>query len=157
MRRRRVEVFSLSFLDCICCGFGAVVLFYTIVAGQSGIKRIENNDVLQAEVNKLEEEVLVGTRNLVVLRNALQKTEVDTIQASARANSLIDEVGKAREEAIIVGATSMAQREHINKLKSIAPAGRGNEAAAVSPHPRLRRARARVPRTGIASTSPASS
>jgi hypothetical protein len=118
MRRRRVEVFSLSFLDCICCGFGAVVLFYTIVAGQSGIKRIKDNDVLQAEVNKLEEEVLVGTRNLVVLRNTLQKTESDTIQASARANSLIDEVGKAREEAINVGATSMAQREHINKLKS---------------------------------------
>jgi hypothetical protein len=118
MRRRRVEVFSLSFLDCICCGFGAVVLFYTIVAGQSGIKRIESNDVLQAEVNKLEEEVLIGTRNLVVLRNTLQMTEIDTIQASARANSLIDEVGKAREEAINVGATSMAQREHINKLKS---------------------------------------
>ncbi len=26
-RRRSVEIFSLSFLDCICCGFGAVILF----------------------------------------------------------------------------------------------------------------------------------
>ena len=25
-RRRSVEVFSLSFLDCICCGFGAMIL-----------------------------------------------------------------------------------------------------------------------------------
>ena len=55
MRRRRVEVFSLSFLDCICCGFGAVVLFYTVVAGQAGIQRVDRSDALQAEVNKLEE------------------------------------------------------------------------------------------------------
>lgn len=118
MRRRRIEVFSLSFLDCICCGFGAVVLFYTVVAGQAGIKRVDRTDQLQAEVNKLEEEVLVGTRNLVVLRNTLQKTEVDTRNAAARAQALLDEVSASRAEALRVGATSMAQREHINRLKS---------------------------------------
>ncbi|HXC60086.1 MAG TPA: hypothetical protein VN645_12265 [Steroidobacteraceae bacterium] len=118
MRRRRVEVFSLSFLDCICCGFGAVVLFYTVIAGQSGIKRIDRSDQLQAEVNKLEEEVLVGTRNLVVLRNTLQKTKSDTRLAAERAQAVLDEVSSAREEALRVGATSMAQREHINQLKS---------------------------------------
>jgi hypothetical protein len=118
MRRRRIEVFSLSFLDCICCGFGAVVLFYTIVAGQAGINRIRNNDTLQAEVNRLEEEVLVGSRSLVVLRNTLEKTRIDTTRAAARTSELIDAVGSAREEAIRVGATSMAQREHINRLKA---------------------------------------
>ena len=25
-RRRDIEAFSLSFLDCICCGFGAIIL-----------------------------------------------------------------------------------------------------------------------------------
>ncbi|MEO6369417.1 MAG: hypothetical protein ABIP38_15650, partial [Steroidobacteraceae bacterium] len=118
MRRRRIEVFSLSFLDCICCGFGAVVLFYTIVAGQAGIHRIRDNDTLQAEVNRLEEEVLVGSRNLVVLRNTLEKTRIDTTRAAARTSELLDEVGSARADAIRVGATSMAQREHINRLKS---------------------------------------
>ncbi|HMA12874.1 MAG TPA: hypothetical protein VKO83_13370 [Steroidobacteraceae bacterium] len=118
MRRRRIEVFSLSFLDCICCGFGAVVLFYTVVAGQAGIKRIDRSDQLQAEVNRLEEEVLVGTRNLVLLRNTLQKTETDTRNAAARAQALLDEVAASRAEALRVGATSMAQREHINQLKS---------------------------------------
>jgi von Willebrand factor type A domain len=118
MRRRRVEVFSLSFLDCICCGFGAVVLFYTIVAGQSGIRRLQNSDQLQAEVNKLEEEVLVGTRNLVVLRNTLKKTQSDTTLAAARAREITDAVNAARQDALRVGATSMAQREHINRLKA---------------------------------------
>ena len=33
MRRakRRAEVFGLSFMDCICCGFGATVLLYMIL------------------------------------------------------------------------------------------------------------------------------
>lgn len=118
MRRRRIEVFSLSFLDCICCGFGAVVLFYTIVAGQTGIHRLRTSDQLQAQVNKLEEEVLIGTRNLVLLRNTLQKTQADTTRAAARAREITDDVAEQRTAALNVGAISSAQRAHINQLKS---------------------------------------
>src|SRR5690606_21650422 len=117
-RSRRVEVFSLSFLDCICCGFGAVVLFYTVVAGQAGIKRIEEVDQLQAEVNRLEEEVLVGTRNLVMLRNTLEKTRAGTAQAAARALTISEELGTLQLEALQAGAIRMAQREHIIALKA---------------------------------------
>ncbi|HWL63075.1 MAG TPA: hypothetical protein VNQ32_09775 [Steroidobacteraceae bacterium] len=116
--RRRFEVFSLSFLDCICCGFGAVVLFYTIVAGQAGVKRVEDIDKLQAEVNRLEEEVLVGTRNLVLLRNTLEKTQAETAQAAERARTLSEEVGSLQMAALQAGAISMAQRAHINELKT---------------------------------------
>ena len=83
--RRTVEVFSLSFIDCICCGFGAVILFYTIISAQSSITKTRNNDDLTAQVNKLEEEVLIGTRNLVVLRNTLEKTDSESASASKRA------------------------------------------------------------------------
>src|SRR5687768_9963920 len=95
-RRRSVEIFSLSFLDCICCGFGAVILFYTIISAQSSIDRTRNNDALTAQVNKLEEEVLVGTRNLVVLRNTLEKTESEAASASSRATRLVQELRKQR-------------------------------------------------------------
>jgi hypothetical protein len=117
-RRRSVEVFSLSFLDCICCGFGAVVLFYTIAAGQAGLRRIDRTEKLAAEVNRIEEEVLEGTRNLVMLRNTLEKTETDTTRAAARSRELLEEVARTREEALRIGMTSMAQRENINRLKA---------------------------------------
>ena len=81
MARRRTEVFTLSFLDCICCGFGAVVLFYTIISANSGAVRIIKNNDLTGEVSKLEEEVRVGTKNLVVLRNSLDKTRSETASA----------------------------------------------------------------------------
>ena len=33
-KRKEVEVFSLSFMDCICCGFGAVLLLFILTTGQ---------------------------------------------------------------------------------------------------------------------------
>ncbi|MEO8307556.1 MAG: VWA domain-containing protein [Pseudomonadota bacterium] len=139
MRRRKVEVFSLSFLDCICCGFGAVVLFYTIVAGQAGQQRLDHSNALQAEVNRTEEQVIEGARHLVVLRNTLEKTEIDTRKAAARTTTLLDEVSASRAEALRVGATSMAQRENINHLKadvrSLEEGTRKLQAGAITPAP----------------------
>ncbi len=117
-RRRSVEIFSLSFLDCICCGFGAVILFYTIISAQSSIDRTRNNDDLTAQVNKLEEEVLIGTRNLVVLRNTLEKTESETASAAARATNLITDLKVQRLQMSAYDATSLARRERIEKLKA---------------------------------------
>jgi outer membrane murein-binding lipoprotein Lpp len=117
-RRRNVEVFSLSFLDVICCGFGAVILFYTIISAQSGIERTQKAEDLSAEVSKLEEEVLAGAKNLVVLRNSLQRTESETISATSRATQLIEELQRKREESFIYDADTLAKRERIEKLKA---------------------------------------
>jgi hypothetical protein len=117
-RRRNVETFGLSFLDCICCGFGAVILFYTIISAQSGIEQIRRTDDVTAEVNRLEEEVLTGTRNLVVLRNALEKTQSETASMSGRSLQVIEDLRKRREQLAVFDQTSLARREHIDKLKA---------------------------------------
>lgn len=41
-RRRSVETFSLSFLDCICCGFGAIILIFVLTIGSREKEKIEN-------------------------------------------------------------------------------------------------------------------
>lgn len=117
-RRRKVEVFSLSFLDVICCGFGAVILFYTIISAQSGIERTRKAEDLSAQVSKLEEEVLVGAKNLVVLRNSVQRTESETVSATSRATQLIEELQRKREDSFIYDAETLAKRERIEKLKT---------------------------------------
>lgn len=117
-RKRSVEVFSLSFLDCICCGFGAVILFYTIISAQSGLDRARSTDHLLAEVNRLEEEVLEGTRNLVVLRNTLDKTESDTASAARRAQQLLAELKAQQIQMSAYDETSLARRQRIEKLKA---------------------------------------
>lgn len=117
-RRRQTEVFSLSFLDVICCGFGAVILFYTVISAQSGVERVRKTDDLRAEVNRIEEEVLVGARNLVVLRNTLEKTESETATAANRATRLVEELQRTREQGSIYDETSLARKEQLEKLKA---------------------------------------
>jgi outer membrane murein-binding lipoprotein Lpp len=114
-KRRAFEVFTLSFLDCICCGFGAVVLFYTIVQAHAGAKEVARIDQLTGEVRKLEEEVKEGTRNLVQLRNVLEKTDEDAAAAKARAARVAAELQKLQQTSVHDGDT-IAKREHINKL-----------------------------------------
>jgi hypothetical protein len=115
-KRRAFEVFTLSFLDCICCGFGAVVLFYTIVQAQAGAQDILRIDQLTGEVRKLEEEVKVGQRNLVQIKNALEKTDDDAAAAQARALRVQRELKERREMSASYDDDSLARREHINKL-----------------------------------------
>lgn len=42
-KRRETEVFSLAFLDCICCGFGAVILVFILTIAQK--KDVDKADV----------------------------------------------------------------------------------------------------------------
>jgi hypothetical protein len=115
-KRRAFEVFTLSFLDCICCGFGAVVLFYTIVQAQAGVEEIRRIDDLTGEVTKLEEQVLEGTKNLVQLRNTVEKTDQDATEAAARRARITEELKVRREESTEYEGDTIAKREHINKL-----------------------------------------
>ncbi len=117
-KRRAFEVFTLSFLDCICCGFGAVVLFYTIVQAHVGAQEIIRIDQLTGEVSKLEEEVKEGTRNLVVLRTTLEKTDSDADAARARAIRVTQELKERREQSATYDDETIARREHINQLKA---------------------------------------
>ena len=117
-RRRIVEVFTLSFLDCICCGFGAVILFYTIVSAQSGVVRLKETDRLSSEVSRLREQVLTGERNLVVLRDTLQKTRNQTASATRETNRIVTDLDSRREQLSSYDAQTLARREHIERLKA---------------------------------------
>ncbi|MEA3177926.1 MAG: hypothetical protein QOI59_1449 [Gammaproteobacteria bacterium] len=117
-RRRTVEVFTLSFLDCICCGFGAVILFYTIVSAQAGMQGVRSTDALSAEVNRLEDQVQAGSRNLVVLHNQIEKTVSETVSDEARTRSLASTLESQREQLSTFDTSSVARREQIEKLKA---------------------------------------
>jgi len=117
-RRRTVEVFTLSFLDCICCGFGAVILFYTMVSAQAGVQGTRSTAALQAEVNRLEEQVQSGSRNLVVLHNQIEKTISETASDESKIRSLSSTLAAEREQVSTYSTTSVARQESIEKLKA---------------------------------------
>lgn len=117
-RRRTTEVFTLSFLDCICCGFGAVILFYTIVSAHSGVTQTRANDARTAEVSQIDEQVNTGTRNLAALRDTLQKTKTEVASASAQTNLLTAQLSSQRTQVSNYDATHLSHEERIQKLQT---------------------------------------
>ena len=117
-RRRTTEVFTLSFLDCICCGFGAVILFYTIVSAQSGVAQTRANDTLTAEVNQLDEQVLTGSRNLAALRDTLEKTRTEVASAAAQSNILTLQLASRKTRVSNYDAAHLSRQEHIEQLRA---------------------------------------
>ena len=85
MARRKFDIFSMSFLDAICCGFGSVVLLYVLISAQGKLYVDKQTDDLRAQALLVEQQVLEGRRNLVVLRNAMELTENKTVQAQGAA------------------------------------------------------------------------
>jgi len=114
--RRRVNVFSLSFLDCMSCGFGAVILFFMIINHKVEVRSDVVNEDLLAEVSLLDDEVLEGQKGLVLLKNTIEEKEQEIVVTEGLAEKIIRQL----EETVIESATyeesSLADREHINKL-----------------------------------------
>jgi hypothetical protein len=56
-RRRSVEVFSLSFLDCICCGFGAIILLLVLTEVGRPVVLEKSRKNLDGQVRALSEKL----------------------------------------------------------------------------------------------------
>ena len=56
-RRRSVEVFSLSFLDCICCGFGAMILLLVLTEMGRPVVLEKSRKNLDGQVRALTEKL----------------------------------------------------------------------------------------------------
>ena len=68
-RRRATNVFSLTFLDIMSCGFGAVILIYIVI--NHGTETTDKWDpAKQAEAQRIEQAIEAEKINHVELRNA---------------------------------------------------------------------------------------
>lgn len=118
MRRRETNVFSLSFLDAMTCGFGAVVLLYMVINAAASKRSEDMTADLRGEVNRLEDEVLDGYIDLVEVRNSVDEVEEKLVVASGLSRRLIEQIKQIRVELALYSETTLASEEHINRLKT---------------------------------------
>ncbi|MCP4716995.1 MAG: VWA domain-containing protein [Deltaproteobacteria bacterium] len=71
-RRRDIDVFSLSFLDCICCAFGAVILLFVLSKFAEPIIIEAVREDLDASIVKLEEELFQLRGETQILNRELE-------------------------------------------------------------------------------------
>ncbi len=108
----------MSFLDCMSCGFGAVILFFMIInATVARHSQAESADLL-SETDRLEIEVLDGRKDLVRIRNIFENLENERVQAEGQALQVQEEIERLEEQISELDADSLARRESIEQLKS---------------------------------------
>jgi hypothetical protein len=128
--RRDVEVFSLSFLDAICCGFGAVILLLVLVeVGEPAV--IEKSRVdLQGQLLKLQQELadIRGTtdvlnRELKSRRSQLSEEQLRIARLRGDLSALRGKYESSRREAEvqndIEGQLVSAQQDLTEEMKRL--------------------------------------
>ena len=101
-RRRATNVFSLTFLDIMSCGFGAVILIYIVINHGTETTGILWDPAKQAEAQRIEQAIEAEKINHVELRNTLALVDeaVDSTQASIQETLLLIEALRAELDSI---------------------------------------------------------
>lgn len=116
--RRSSTPFNLSFLDIMCCGFGAVVLLVMLLNGDMLTARREIVADLRSEVVRLEREAAAGREHLVSLQNSMIATDDEIVRTEGLARQVMAQIDQTKTELATLRDTSQARREHINALQA---------------------------------------
>ncbi len=108
----------MSFLDCMSCGFGAVILFFMIINSHVNATTDDDTSALMAETNRLEIEVLEGRKNLALARNTKQKLETEIEDADSQIAQIIALIQELQAELDKYDNDTLAKIERVEKLQS---------------------------------------
>jgi hypothetical protein len=116
--RKKLNVFSLSFLDIITCGLGAIILLFVLVNAKSAARRDSVTSDLRAETNRIEIQVLEGKKNLIRIRNVLEETRAELIKTQGLSRRLIETIQEKKIELADSDKDTLATKTHVNRLKA---------------------------------------
>ena len=117
-KRRPFEVFSMSFLDCMSCGFGAVILVVMIINAQVKETTADDPTDLMAETRMLEVEVLEGRKNLVLAKNTIEELESERDTAEGRIAEVVALIEELRAELAEYDQETLAEIERVEQLQT---------------------------------------
>ena len=128
--RRDVETFSLSFLDAICCGFGAVILLLVLTEVGEPIVFEKSREELQAQLLKLQEELqeIRGTtevlnRELTARQSVMSEEQLKIARLRGDLSALRGKFQSSSKEADVVntleGQLVSAQQEMTDEMKRL--------------------------------------
>ncbi|MGB1402510.1 MAG: VWA domain-containing protein [Porticoccaceae bacterium] len=90
-RKRRNIAFSLSFLDIMACGFGAVTLLFLILR-HNAVEIIIPDSQLAAEVDLLQMDIRQAEEDRTQLLNSLEKIQLELVEAQGLSERVITEL-----------------------------------------------------------------
>lgn len=115
--KRDLNPISLSFLDVMSCGFGAVVLLFLIIDHSTSNLNRPDNPKLSAEIDLLQEEIIQGEEGLVVIRNTISDIDLQIVEAQGLAARIQEEIDNFMDELAALESQANANEEDIEALK----------------------------------------
>lgn len=94
MARRSISPLSLSFLDIMACGFGAVTLLFLILRHDPS----PGDPMQAAEIELLQEDVRFGEDHLAQLRNSLREQEERLVETQGLSRRVLEQIEETRRE-----------------------------------------------------------
>lgn len=98
VKRRDVEVFSLSFMDCICCGFGAIILLMVLTDVSHPIVIERSRDAMEGQLLRLQEELFEIRGETDQLNRELQGRVADLQKERQRLSRVQGDLTNVRGE-----------------------------------------------------------
>jgi hypothetical protein len=129
-QRRGFEVFSLSMLDCICCGFGAIILLFVLnKMGEPAALEKARQDLqallarLEQELHEVRGETALLDRSLLGRREQLSDEQKRLARLQGDLSSIEGRFKASREHSsvqdIIAGRLLAAQQELTEEMKRL--------------------------------------
>jgi len=120
--RRDIDIFSLSFLDCICCGFGAIILLFVLSKFAEPVVIEEIKENMQAEIVRLENELFeiqgdtrILNRELTAKKVQLSKDKKKLARLQGDLSTIKGRFAGSKDDAmvqnIIEGKLALARQE----------------------------------------------
>ncbi|MDH4125598.1 MAG: VWA domain-containing protein [Gammaproteobacteria bacterium] len=130
-RRRNVEAFSLSFLDCICCGFGAIILLLVLSKIYEPVIIEKTQDDLESLIALLQQELFDIRGQTTVLNRDLENVRLQTSDSKLQLARLQGELETVRgqyaatvresESEIDEGALRVTRQRLTEEMRRLAP------------------------------------
>ncbi|MDO8544894.1 MAG: hypothetical protein Q7S40_30990 [Opitutaceae bacterium] len=116
LKRREAEVFSISFLDCICCGFGAVLLVFllTVASKTSVDKAIVDN--VRERVKRAENEMKLNKQDLDRIAQLLAAAQLELQDINSRNVQDQLKLSDRKRELLLMLQQTSAMKEALDRL-----------------------------------------
>lgn len=117
-RSRRFNVFSLSFLDVMAGGFGAVVIIFLIIKHSVAYEIAPQERNLRSEARLIDFELRKGEDNLAILREQVDVLQKRIADAKKELNDVTDTVQKRNEDIDEIESEADERTESLKDLHS---------------------------------------
>ncbi|HKI74240.1 MAG TPA: VWA domain-containing protein [Pseudomonadales bacterium] len=116
-KRREFTVFSLSFLDIMSCGFGAVILIFIVIHHGTQTRGQKLSANLMSEVQKLKTEVSQGDQHITDIKGNIKQTRDQIASAKNDSATINEEINKLESQVDALAQSGTSKQERIEKLK----------------------------------------